>query len=85
METRRFKTLVKGDHALGKDDFVLGRIMGAMAVMCKEDPAMGLEFGRGYCENGAIFVTETTDEKYEAFTHVIKNWYEGLCIFNYVE
>lgn len=85
METRLIKTLVKADHTLGKDNYVLGRIMGAMAVMCKEDPATGLEFGRGCCEKGAIFVTETTDEKYEAFSRVIENWYTGLCIFDYVE
>ena len=34
MDARRIKTLVKNDHTLGKDVFVLGRIMGAMAVMC---------------------------------------------------
>lgn len=82
---KRIKTLVKSEHTLGKDLYVLGRIMGAMAVMCKEDPATGMEFGRGRCEYGSIFVTETTDEKYEAFTYVIENWYPGLCIFNYVE
>lgn len=84
MKTRRIKTLVKSNHALGNDGFVLGRIMGAMAVMCKEDPAEGLEFGHGCCENGHIFVTETTDEKYEAFAKVIESWYAGLCIFDYV-
>ena len=85
METRVIKTLVKNDRALGRNMFVLGRIMGAMAVMCKEDPANGLEFGRGYCEHGNIFVTETTDEKYAAFANVIENWYSGLCVFDYVE
>lgn len=85
MDARQIKTLVKNDHKLGKDVFVLGRIMGAMAVMCKEDPAKGIEFGRGRCEQGNIFVTETTTEKYEAFTNVIEEWYPGLCIFNYVE
>ena len=83
MEARVIKTLVKGDRILGNDNFVLGRIMGAMAVMCKDDPAMGLEYGRGYCEDGHIFVTETTDEKYKAFANVIESWYPGLCIFDY--
>lgn len=85
MKTRRIKTLVKGDHTLGKDQFVLGRIMGAMAVMCKEDPAMGLEFGRDRYERGNVFMTETTDEKYAAFVHVVESWYAGLCVFDYVE
>lgn len=85
MKTRKIKTLVKSDHTLGKDMFVLGRIMGAMAVTCKEDPAKGLEFARGYCDNGHIFVTETTDEKYETFANIVENWYSGLCIFDYVE
>lgn len=85
METRKIKTLVKDDHKFGNSKFILGRIMGAMAVMCKEDPATGLEFGHGCCEHGHIIMTETTDEKYEAFTHVIENWYEGLCVFDYVE
>lgn len=85
MEKRQIKTLVRADRKLGKDRFILGRIMGAMAVMCKEDPANGLEFGRGCCDKGHIFVTETTDEKYKAFTDVVENWYAGLCIFDYVE
>lgn len=86
METRKIKTLVKHDHTLGKDNYVLGRIVGAMAVLCKEDPAMGLEFGRGRCKNGDnIIVTETTNKKYELFTSVIESWYPGLCIFDYTE
>ena len=85
METRVFKTLIKGDHALGKDDFVLGRIMGAMAVMCKEDPARGLEIGRACRKDCNIFATETTKEKYEAFANVIENWYPDLCVFGYEE
>lgn len=85
MTKRRIKTLVKHDHASGKDVYVLGRIAGAMAAMCKEDPANGLEFGRGRCDIGNILVTETTAEKYEAFANVIENWYAGLCIFDYVE
>ena len=85
MEKWKFKTWVKGDRALGKDEFVLGRIMGAMAVMCKEDPATGVEFGRARRDNGNLFVTETTFEKYEAFANVIESWYPGLCIFDYVE
>lgn len=84
MATKKIKTLVKRDHKLGKDAYVLGRIVGAMAVMCKNDPANGLEYGRGYCKNGTIIVAETTDEEYEAFAKVIESWYAGLCIFNYV-
>lgn len=85
METRTIKTLVKSNHKLGTDVFVLGRIMGAMAVMCKDDPAKGLEYGQGICGSGHIFVAKTTDEKYEAFTNVIEEWYPGLCVFDYVE
>ena len=85
METRRFKTLVKSDHKLGKDQFVLGRIAGAMAALCKEDPAMGIEFGRTCNDHGNIIMTETTVEQYEAFTKIIESWYAGLCIFDYVE
>lgn len=85
MGTRIIKTLVKREHPLGIDKYVLGRIVGAMAVMCKEDPAMGIEFGRGVCDRGSIIVTETTDEKYKAFAEVIESWYPALCIFDYVE
>ena len=85
MKTRKIRTLVKRDHALGKDEYVLGRIVGAMAAMCKEDPAEGLEFGRFRCEKGWIVMTETTEEKYEAFASVIDSWYTGLCTFDYVE
>ena len=85
MNAKVFKTLVKDDHKLGKDNFVFGRIMGAMAVMCKDDPAMGLESGWGHCDNGKIIKTETTVEQYGAFASVIENWYTGLCIFDYVE
>lgn len=85
METRKFKTLVKSEHALGNDKLVLGRIIGAMAVMCKDDPANGLEHGRGVCDRGHILVVETTCEKYDSFADVIENWYKDLCIFDYVE
>jgi hypothetical protein len=85
METRQIKTLVKSDHALGEDMFVLGRIMGAMAVMCKDDPAKGIEYVIDYCSDGNIFMIETTEAKYEAFANVIENWYTGLCVFDYVE
>ena len=85
MTKRRIKTLVKYDHALGKNEYVFGRISGVMAVMCKDDPVNGLEFVRERCDIGDILTTDTTDEKYEAFTNVIKNWYAGLCIFDYVE
>lgn len=84
METRRIKTLVRAEHKLGKDVFVRGRIMGAMAILCKEDPITGIEFGWGRCDDGCIYLTETTDEKYEAFTKVIEGWYPGLCIFDYM-
>ena len=83
MEKRIIKTLVKYDHALGKDDFVLGRVMGAMAAICKDDPAMGIEKGRGRCKDGNIFVAETTFEKYDTFAQVVESWYPGLCIFGY--
>lgn len=85
MAARKIKTLVKSEHTLGNDKVVLGRILGAMAVMCKEDPANGLEFGRGHCDRGIIIVAETTEEKYSQFTNVIERWYPGLCIFDYVE
>lgn len=85
METRKIKTLIKSDHKLGKDDFISGRIVGAMAVLCKEDPAKGLEFGMIRCENGRIIMTETIDDRYDAFINVIENWYPGLCVFDYVE
>lgn len=79
-----FKTMVKADHKLGKDDFVFGRIMGAMAVLCKDDPAMGIESGYRRCNNGdRIIIAETTFQQYKAFTKVIENWYPGLCMFYY--
>lgn len=85
MDTRIFKTLVKNDHTLGKNKFVLGRIIGAMSVMCKEDPAHGAEYGHGRIDVGAVIVTKTTEEKYAAFADLIESWYEGLCTFDYVE
>lgn len=85
MKTRLIKTLVRNDRALGNDDYVLGRIMGAMAVLCKDDPALGAEYGRGCCEHGNIFVTKTTDERYAAFAYIVEHWYSGLCVFDYVE
>ena len=85
MKTRLIKTLVKKDHKLGKDMLVLGRILGAMAVICMEDPVNGIEYGRGLCADGYIIASNTTDEKYERFANVIESWYAGLCVFDYVE
>ena len=84
MEMRQIRTLVKADHKLGGNQFVLGRISGAMAAMCKEEPT-SLEFGIGACDQGAILTTETTDAKYKNFTNAIENWFPGLCVFDYVE
>ena len=84
MGTRKIKTFVNGEHVTyGKNEYVLGRIMGAMAVMCEKDPTKG-EFAIDAFRNGdRILKVKTTDEKYEAFTSLIESWYPGLCIFDY--
>lgn len=79
-----FKTLIKADHKLGKDDFVFGRIMGAMAVLCKDDPAMGIESGYSLLRNGdRVIIAKTTIRQYDSFVNVIESWYPGLCVFKY--
>lgn len=85
METRKIKTFVNGNNVTyGKNKFVLGRISGAMAVMCEDALTTKGEFAIDSFRNGdRIFKVRTTDEKYKAFASVIERWYPGLCIFDY--
>ena len=84
MKKRIFKTIVRADHDLGGEEYVLGRIRGIQLAMCDEDPKNG--FVWSYVPGvGDVIKTECTPEKYGAFTKVIEELYPGLCIFDYKE
>ena len=81
MEKRIFKTIVKYDHDLGGEEYVLGRISGIQLAMCDEDPKNG--FVWSYVPGvGDMIKTECTSEQYDAFAKVIEKLYPGLCIFD---
>lgn len=83
-----FKTLVKADHKLGGNKYVLGRISGIKYVVCD---TLGLSemdqviSGNGQTEAGHILKTECTAECYSAFTDIIESHYPGLCVFDYTD
>ena len=83
MEKRKFYTLIKADHKLGKDSYVKGRISGLMEALCNENPGKDILFGRGGTELGEIHTVETTNERYKKFVEVVELEYPNLCEFDY--
>lgn len=87
MEKMVFKTLVKAEHKLGCDNYVLGRISGIQYVVCDR---VGTEteqplYGRGFTALGSIFKTKCTAEQYDEFASIVESEYPELCVFNYAD
>lgn len=75
-----YKTLVKRNHRLGDNDYVLGRISGISD--CLLGPALG-PWARPRNGVGKIRAHICTRKDYEDFAEVIEEMYPGLCIFDY--
>ena len=78
---RMFYTLVKADHKLGGNTYILGRISGIKSVLCDEDYKIAIANMKK--DNGTILSVLTTNEQYEKFTKYIEDIYPDLCIFDY--
>ena len=84
MEKRIFKTILKDDHELIDNEYVLGRISGIKLAMCDKDPTKGFIWEH-ICGVGHMLKTECTSDQYDAFTKIIEELYPGFCIFDYKE
>jgi hypothetical protein len=81
MEKRKFRTLIKGEHSLGRNKHVSGRISGIAYVILEEKPLVG--FANVILRNGdEILTNECTEAQYEKFTKIVEELYPELCIFD---
>lgn len=85
MEKQIFETMVKGDHKLGRNEYVAGRISGIECVLCNGGTKK--QFPWDYNPENGDRRTKTfcTKEEYDNFANMIEYLYPGLCIFNYQE
>lgn len=82
METRIYRTRINGD----RNDWVLGRIVGAMDIICKDTP----EENEGYAAYSIVeyddndnfvrtchttIAVKTDQERYDRFVALIKAWF----------
>ena len=82
METRIYRTRINGD----RNDWVLGRIVGAMDIICKDTP----EENEGYAAYSIVeyddegnfvrtchttIAVNTDQERYDRFMDLVKAWY----------
>lgn len=83
---RKFYTLIKFDHKLGRNEYIQGRIAGYKELLCDGDrngidkPALGM---RTNSEVGMLYVTMCEPEKYEIFKDLVEKHHPGLCEFDY--
>lgn len=83
MFKKRFQTAIDGKHKLGSNDFVLGRIMGIMHIMCDGQISGNFALKRNEELDLWILTTECTRRRYNAFVDRIEEEYPGLCVFDY--
>lgn len=77
-----FKTLVKSDHPkFGDNKFVRGKILAYQEMIC-DDGVVGT-YPIPVIEEGRIFQTGCTPDKYEQFAKKVEEMYPGLCVFYY--
>lgn len=79
MENKQFITFAKRNY-IGNELYVFGIIHGLQIALCDEDLQHSLD-----CEvfpNKVIYVTNTTQEKYDVFCKMVETIYPGLCEFN---
>jgi hypothetical protein len=81
MSKKIFYTLVKEDHTLGGNKYILGRISGIRSVLCAEE--LGNTLANMHVEEGTILSALCTDKQYKDFTKYVEERYPNLCIFNY--
>lgn len=82
MEKKLYTTIVKGDIT---NQYILGRISAAMALICKDDVTetkgcalqslMTIDSEQGEIVVGWIYRVETTQDRYDRFLEVVRAWY----------
>ncbi len=80
MEVQKFKTLVKNDHNLGGNEYVLGRISG-IGLMVKDYEELTYPIQR--IDEGNIITMKCTLAQYENFINAVDLHYPELCEFYY--
>lgn len=78
-----YKTLVKKDHKLGNNKYVLGRISGIKHVICSNDKSQ--RYGNSGVDNGVVLRVDCEKSKYDEFVTMIEDLYPGLCEFYYMD
>lgn len=81
MEKRKYYTVIRKEHKLGENLYVIGVVSGLRFALCEDKDSY--PWGNGEIEEGYILVTECTSELYENFTKRVEEIYPGLCIFDY--
>jgi hypothetical protein len=83
METEYlFETLVKVDHPrFGSSAFARGKILAWQEMIC--DNGIVGAYPIKVIDEGRIFKTKCTPDKYDEFTKRVNSMYPDLCVFNY--
>lgn len=82
---RKFYTMIKFDHPLGRNEYVQGRIAGYKELLCDGDRNGLVEPASATFSNpdiGMMYVTICDPEKYEAFKNLVEMHHPGLCEFD---
>lgn len=79
MQTKRFITRAKTKY-VGNELHVFGIIQGLQIAICDYDKksfGYDCELYYGFC----MFITDTTQERYDKFRSIVETLYPGLCHF----
>lgn len=80
MEKRKFYTIVRSNHKLSGNNYVLGFIRGIECAMCGSEE---MKCGHGKSADGEwIIPTVCTEEQYRAFADMVSKIYPCLCEFD---
>lgn len=83
MEKKVYRTLVKDEHKLGKNDYVLGRISGIQYMCCYNQP--DVEYANTYVPNLGYIISAEFENfgAYSNFRTNVERLYPELCVFDY--
>ena len=85
MEKQFFETIVNGNHKLGCNEYVMGKISGIEYALCGQGAKKQFPWDYNPETGNHRMKTFCTEEEYTNFTNTIEYLYPGLCIFNYQE
>ena len=78
-----YKTLIKGDHYLGNNEYVVGKVSGIMSVLCDGDERPFV-IREDIESKDRILTTKCTADKYAIFVGAVTKHYPAdLFIFDY--